>query len=106
MELVPLLTVIKFGWHSGEYSDESSQEMYMRRIVEDSNFVHKELATLLSHAYCQLEFPLSIHNVIHHLSNRVRSHLIRRQIDPQRIYFWRKRGWKIRKWRRMRGVEN
>lgn len=101
----PFLTAIKFEPIPGIYSQAGQQEEYLAKISRDLDFTHKELGTLLAQAYFELEGPLSLRRVRLQLGHSIRQILVKRGIDPGRLFFWWKRGRRIKRWRRHIGLD-
>jgi glycosyltransferase involved in cell wall biosynthesis len=99
-ELVPMLTVLKFGGTSGGYSAVGEQPDFMDAVSSNSDFVQRRLAGLLVQAYRQLERPPTPKGLIRQWGDLVRRQLIKRGIDPAILVPWRRPGWHIRLWRR------
>lgn len=98
-ELVPRLTVIKFGRAGGAYGDGVRQRAEMERIRSDPELAHAEIAALLVQAQQDLERLPSARRLRSQVANAVRRRLVRAGIDPARLVFWRRRGWHLRIWR-------
>lgn len=99
-ELVPMLTVLKFGGTSGDYSTVGDQAEFMEKLRQDSDFAHKELGSLLARSYLQLDRPTTPKRFIHQISEFTRRQMIKNRIDPARLVFWRKPGRHFRLWRK------
>jgi glycosyltransferase involved in cell wall biosynthesis len=104
-ELVPLLTILKFGGSPGGYSNVGEQSEYMQKIRQDADFAHKELGALVARAYYQLERPSMPRQFVRQVGEQTRRFLIRRQINPARLIFWQKPGRHIRKWRKAQRLD-
>jgi glycosyltransferase involved in cell wall biosynthesis len=98
--LVPMLTILKFGGTSGGYSAVGDHLKFMEQIRHDPDFAHKELGALLARAYFQLERPTTPQRFLHQIGEFMRRYLVKSKIDPARLVFWRKPGWHIRTWRK------
>lgn len=104
-ELVPFLTVLKFAGSSRGYSLVGQQPEYMERIIRDPDFIHRELGSLLTRAYDELERPITFRRLLYQLKQEFRRFLVRRKVDPARVVFWRKPGRHIRQWYRDRQLD-
>lgn len=100
--LVPYVTVLKFAGSSRGYSLVGQQPEYIERIVNDPDFIQREIGSLLARAYNELERPIHFRRFLYQWKQELRRNLVRRKIDPARIVFWRKPGRHIRHWRRDR----
>ncbi len=103
--LIPALTVLKFGRSVGGYGKAGAQETYMDLVREDPEFVQKELGALLAQATHQLEGPFSFGRLTTQLVQSIRLMLIKRNIDPGHLTFWKKPGQRIREWRKYHGLD-
>lgn len=103
--LVPYLTVIKFSRSGAGYGESSLQEIYMSKIRTDGEFVEKELASLLVDAHHKLERPISLQQLRLQFSHTVRYIMIKRNIDPGHLKFWKRRGQRIEEWRKSLGLD-
>ena len=54
IEVVPSLTVLKFQWSEENYHDIGPQPLFMEKIIEEPDFLHKEMSALIYHAYSNL----------------------------------------------------
>jgi glycosyltransferase involved in cell wall biosynthesis len=104
-ELVPQLTILKFGGSPGGYSNVGEQPEFMEKIRQDADFAHKELGALVARAYYQLERPSMPRQFLRQVGEQARRFLIRRQINPARLIFWQKPGRHIRKWRKAQRLD-
>lgn len=104
-ELVPLLTILKFGGTSGGYSTVGNQPEYMAKIQQDPEFIQRELGTMLSRAYRQLERPPAPRRLLHLFAESIRRYLVKNRIDPARLIFWHKPGRHIREWRKAQKLD-
>jgi len=104
-ELVPMLTVLKFGGTQGGYSEVGDQPWYMERLRLDPNFAHRELAVMLANAYHQLAQPTTPRQFMRQIAESVRRLLIKHKIDPARLALWRRPGWHIKVWRRQQRLD-
>jgi glycosyltransferase involved in cell wall biosynthesis len=104
-ELVPMLTLLKFGGTSGDYSTVGEQPEFMEKIRNDPDFAHREVGTLLASAYHQLEQPVSLKRYLRQCAESIRRRLINRRIDPARFVVWQKPGRHIREWRQAHGLD-
>lgn len=102
--LVPYLTTIRFS-SKGDYGEASLQEIYMGKIRNDEGFVEKELAKLLVDAYHKLEGPISLKQLRLQFSNTVRHIMVKKHMDPGRLLFWKRRGQRIKEWRKFSGLD-
>lgn len=103
--LVPYVTVLKFAGSSRGYSLVGQQPEYIERIVNDPDFIQREIGSLLARAYNELERPIHFRRFLYQWKQELRRNLVRRKIDPARIVFWRKPGRHIRHWRRDRHLD-
>ncbi|UII31435.1 glycosyltransferase [Fulvivirga ulvae] len=53
-DVVPSLTVLRFQWSEENYHDVGPQPLFMEQILEDPDFLHKEMSALLYTAYRNL----------------------------------------------------
>lgn len=104
-EMVPMLTLLKFGGARGGYSAVGEQPVLMEKIRNDPDFAHKELGALLARAYYKIERPTSPRHYQKQVSESFRRWLIKRRIDPARLVFWHKPGRHIKGWRREHKID-
>lgn len=103
--LVPVLTALKFSRSGKGYGDAKLQEIYVDKIHNDAGFVEKELAKLLVDAYHKLDGPLSLQQLRLQFAHTVRQIMVKRNIDPGRLLFWKRRGQRIEEWRKSLGLD-
>ena len=104
--LVPVLTALKFSRSGTGYGDAELQEIYVKRIHNDREFVEKELAKLLVEAHHKLDGPISLQQLRVQLAHTVRQILVKRNVDPGDLIFWKRRGHRIDAWRKSLGLDS
>jgi len=104
-QLVPYLTVLKFGGTTGGYAEAGPQADYAERIRRDPDFAHRELAGLLARAYQELDRPPTPRRLRSQMAQTLRRMLVRWRIDPAQLRVWKRPGWHIRKWRQQHGLD-
>ena len=98
-EFVPMLTVLKLAASGGDEHCEC-----FRKIQTEPDFEQRELGSLLASAQMQMSRPTSPRRLLGQFGETIRRSLVRRQIDPARLLFWKRRGHHIQAWRRARGL--
>jgi glycosyltransferase involved in cell wall biosynthesis len=99
-QLVPRLTVLKFGGTSKGYAAAGQQPEYIERIRSDPAFAEKELAVLLVRADAELQGPVRWARLKRQVLQSLRRLLVSWKMDPARLAFWQPPGRHIRAWRK------
>lgn len=88
------------------YHDVGPQPLYIGRILEEPDYINKEMAAMLIRAHQKLgKFP-SFSRIKMQIDDYVRSMLLKRDLDPARIKFWLGKGGQIRIWRKRHGLKD
>jgi glycosyltransferase involved in cell wall biosynthesis len=104
--LVPKLSALKFSRAGRGYGDATLHERYMHQIRSDEGFVESELSKLLVGATYKREAPFSFAQLAHQLAHSMRLMMVRKKIDPGRLLFWKRSGWRVASWRNSLDLDN
>lgn len=104
-ELAPFLTALKFLGKKGDYAAPCQQPEYMEKIRNDPDFAHKELGTMLAEACHMLNRPITLKHFRFQMANLLRRKLIKRKVEPARMFFWHRHNKGIRNWRKSYGLD-
>lgn len=99
-EMVPSLTALKFLWDEENYHDVGPQPLYMKKIMEEPDYLNRELSKMLIKAYDELGRLPSRKRLKTQLNDQVRSALIGLNLDPAKLRFWMGKGGQIKVWRK------
>lgn len=100
----PRLTVLKFD-AIGKYDSITSQAEYVQRIKLDPQFSEIELSAMLVRAVHELDLPPDSHRLRKQVMNWLRLRIIRLNIDPSDLQFWKPKGFHLKKWRKVRKLD-
>lgn len=104
-ELVPRLTVLKFGRWPVPYAAAGPQEQYLARMAADPTFAEKLATELLRRSQAELQRLPGWERLRAQGTDALRRSLVRLGIDPARLVFWQKPGRHIRIWRAAHGLD-
>lgn len=105
-EQVPSLTSLKFLWDEKNYHDTGPQSIYMKRLREEPDYKNKELSAMLIREDYELGRPFTFSRIKLQWSDMIRTWFLKRELDPARLKFWRKKGEQIRIWRKRHSLSN
>ncbi|MEM6966785.1 MAG: glycosyltransferase family A protein [Bacteroidota bacterium] len=99
---VPVVSAVKFLWAEENYNDVGPQPEYMELIKNQPNFFQKDVLKKLMEL--QREQNTSISSFLLRPSkwgDMLRLLAIRNRIHPAQLKFWKGKGQRIKKWRRL-----
>lgn len=102
--LAPYLTALMFTGGSGGYAECGPQPYYAQQIRSNPDFAHQRLGALLARAHYELERPVTLARLRIQAIRLVQRTWVKHGLQPERIYFWKKPGKRIRAWRRRHGL--
>jgi glycosyltransferase involved in cell wall biosynthesis len=105
-EIVPSLTGLKFLWQQKNYHDVGPQPLYMERLRNEPDFINKELSAMLIRMEGKLHALPEKKRMLQILYNPLRRWMLRMNIDPAALKFWRKKGNQIKTWRKLHGLKD
>ncbi len=104
--LAPMLTVLMiYDVDSGiDYSEATMQPRFMAEIRDDPDFAQKRLAQSLVRAHRELERPPTLQGLRIHTQRSLQRAFVRRGYNAERLFFWVKRGTRIKVWQGRHGL--
>ncbi|ELR72799.1 glycosyl transferase [Fulvivirga imtechensis AK7] len=104
-EIVPSLTSLKFLWDEENYHDKGPQELYFKKIKEDPAFINRELSGMLIRAHEELGKPITLSRFQLQIFDKIREIMVRLNMAPARLKFWRRKGSQIEIWRKQHQLD-
>lgn len=103
--LAPYLTALMFmDGSSGGYSEAGPQADYLEQIRNDPDFAQQRLGAMLARAHHELERPITLPRLRIQAVRVVQRASVKRGLEPERIYFWKRPGKRISDWRKRHGL--
>lgn len=104
----PMLTALMIYDPHGEteYAEASLQPSLMAEIRADPDFAHKRLARLLAAAHFELERPVTLERLWIQVLRSLQRAFVRHGRNAECLTFWKRRGTRIKVWRRRHGLNS